>query len=398
MAKGSSMEINTSPAFEWSRSPRIVFGPGRFAELPEIAAEFGRRLLVVTGGSSFKNGGKWDALNLALATRGLRVSHAVVDAEPTPAIVDAICKKYGTEDIDVVVAIGGGSVIDAAKAVAAMLGRTESVADYLDGAQPHPGDRRTLIAVPTTSGSGSEATGIAVLRVEDEPRGKLRLVHPGLTPDIALVDPELLVSCPRHVTIAGGLDTLTQLVEAYVSSEANPLSETITFSGLIHFAQSFFPVLENPLDLGARGQMAYATLMSGLALQNVGLGVAHGLANPLGGMFDMPHGLCCATLLPVSIGVNVHYLRHHVAGELTLAKYAMLGHLLSEHEPTDIDSGCDALIETLNEWINTLEIPRLRDYGVTADDFDRILDAADVRNNPVDLPREDMGNILKLRL
>lgn len=391
------MESIPVPSFDFLRGPRIVFGAGRLGELTDQVAARGRRVLVVTGAGSHRSW--WNALHLAMAGRGLRLSHVTVGAEPTAELVDEICTKYRPEGIDVVVAIGGGSALDTGKAVAAMLPLPDSVSNYLPGGErEHPGVKVSFIAVPTTSGTGSEATNNAVLTV-DEGREKVSLRHPNFVPDVALIDPELMVACPRDVTAAAGLDTLTQLLESYVSPRANALSDSLTFSGLLHFNETFRAACgDGADDVGVRAGMAYASLLSGIALANVGLGIVHGLAAVLGARFGIGHGVCCGTLLGAATGVNIHVLRHRQAGGgIALAKYAMAGHLLSDDEPVDIDAGCAALVAALNALIDEVGLPRLGTFGVTEADLESIA-AAGPRNNPAELTTTDVVNILKLRL
>jgi len=390
-----------NPAFDFARGPRIVFGAGRLTEIGKLAAPFGKRVLLITGSRSFPEA---DMTLAALTKLGFRVSRTRVKGEPTPSLVDEIAAKYRPEEIKLVLGMGGGSVLDAAKAVAAMLRLEGSVLDFVEGVgrRAHDGTKVPMIAIPTTAGTGSEVTKNAVLREIGAEGYKRSLRHDNLVPDIALIDPQLTLSCPSDITAASGLDALTQLLESYVSTKANALTDALAFSGILHFKEGFYPSFrEGGSNLGARSAMSYAALLSGITLANVGLGVVHGLAGSLGGFFDIPHGAACGTLLAMATGVNIHWLRHHAeqeAAEFYLAKYAMVGHMLSNKEPQDINEGCDLLVESLNNLINETGLPRLGAFGVTENDLEKIVTAAEMRNNPAALSAEDMLNILKLRL
>lgn len=389
------------PSFTLTRGPRLIFGAGRLSEIGKLAAAYGHRILLLTGHRSNKEA---DIVLAALTKLGFRVSRTRVQGEPTVALVDQLVEKYRPEGIELVIGMGGGSVMDAAKAVSAMLPNDASVRAYLEGVgdRLHNGKKVPFIAIPTTSGTGSEATRNAVLREAGEQGFKKSLRHDNLAPDLALIDPQLMLSCPPTITAACGLDALTQLLESYVSTGANPLTDALAFSGILHFKAGFLPAYrEGAVNLAARGAMAYAALMSGITLSAAGLGVVHGLAGPLGGFFDIPHGVACGSLMAVATGVNIHWLRHHAEreeAELHLAKYAMVGHMLSDKEPKDINEGCDLLVEALNNLINETAIPRLDAFGVKETDLEKVVAAADLKNNPARLSPEDLLNILKLRL
>ncbi|NLH48273.1 MAG: iron-containing alcohol dehydrogenase [Myxococcales bacterium] len=396
------MTQDATQNFVFARGPRILFGPGSFQQLPDLLRQYGRRVLFVTGRASYRQGERWDRLLEALAARQMEAVRVEVQGEPSPQLVDEAVAHYRSGGFEVVAAIGGGGTLDAGKAIAAMLTVDGATEEYLEeiGSRAHPGTRLPLVAIPTTAGTGSEATKNAVLSRIGPQGYKRSLRHDNFVPDLALIDPELMVSCPPDLTAACGLDALTQLLEAYVSTKASPLTDALTFSGLLHFKESFPAVCgEGATNVAMRGALAYAALLSGLTLANAGLGVIHGLAGPLGGFFAIPHGVACGTLLGAATGVNIHALLHREAGDKTaLAKYAMAGHLLSGREPEDIHQGCDFLIGQLNDWIDELQIPRLGAFGIEETDFEKIVAAADNKNNPVRLEQEDWRNILKLRL
>ena len=392
--------------FVFSRMPALYFGAGQLTQLPKILA--GNRtlaaphLLLVTGSSSFVQSSHYSDLTTALATVGITHVQVSVSGEPTPDFVDQITERYRKERIDWVVAIGGGSAIDAGKAISAMLLQNDPVSTFLEGraTKPHDGRKVPFIAVPTSSGTGAEATKNAVLSEIGENGFKSSLRHDNFVPDIALIDPELMLSCPRAITAACGLDALTQLLESYVASNASPITDTLAESGLAHFQAGFVAACERgDVDLEARSHMAYAALMSGMTLANAGLGVVHGFAGPLGGFFPMPHGVACGTLLGEATRLNIEALfADPEKNRVALGKYAKAGALLSGGAARSQREDCGTLLRLIDDWIALAKLPLLSDYGVTEADFPRILDKSNNKHSPVTLDREQMQSILKARL
>ncbi|MDR1936499.1 MAG: iron-containing alcohol dehydrogenase, partial [Candidatus Accumulibacter sp.] len=384
--------------FSFARMPEIHFGPGKLSLLPQRIASYGKTALLLTGGASFARSEACARLTGALDRAGIRLFRASVAGEPSPDFVDATVARHRAEAIDCVVGIGGGSVLDAGKAVAAMLPQDGSVVPYLEcvATRKHDGRKLPYIAVPTSSGTGAEASKNAVLGSVGREGYKSSLRHDRFVPDVALVDPELTLGCPPQVTAACGLDALTQLLEAYVSSKASPITDALALSGLAHVAAGFLPACENGReDLAARSHMAYAALLSGVVLANAGLGVVHGLAGPIGGFFPIPHGVACGTLIGVATRINIEALRRDAAGNrAALEKYARAGALLSGEEAAGEDAGCESLLRVLERWIAAAGIARLSAYGVSRDDFPRILDKSNNKNSPVTLAREQMQAIL----
>ncbi len=239
-----------------------------------------------------------------------------------------------------VIAIGGGSVMDAGKAISAMVLQNDSVMAYLEGVgegKQHNGLKVPMIAVATTSGTGSEATKNAVLSQVGENGFKKSLRHDNFVPNVAILDPELMVTCPQSVTVASGLDALTQLLGAYVSTKATPLTDALALSGIEHFKEGFMGVCSGlSKDTQMRGHMAYASLMSGIVLANAGLGIVHGFASSVGGYFDIPHGVVCGTLLGEAVKLNIQLMnqdkdRYNEA----LKKYAKVGSILTGSNEND---------------------------------------------------------------
>ncbi len=388
--------------FSFTRMPEIHFGPGKLSLLPKLIAQRGKNALLVTGSTSFLRSAHHQRLADKLAAAGIRIHHCAVTGEPSPEFVDATVASFREARIDCVVGIGGGSPLDAGKAISAMLPQEGSVVPFLEcvDTRKHDGRKIPYIAVPTSSGTGAEATKNAVLSSVGTDGYKSSLRHDNFVPDIALVDPELTLSCPATVTAACGLDALTQLLEAYVSSKASPMTDALALSGLEHVAAGFLPAYENGAnDLVARSHMAYAALLSGVVLANAGLGVVHGFAGPIGGFFPIPHGVVCGTLIGAATRANIEALRRDPAtNRIALEKHARAGAILSGEAPATTEAGCDLLLHMLDRWIAATGIARLSAYGVTRDDLPRILDKSNNKNSPVTLDRTQMQAILEARL
>ncbi|MBZ4647093.1 MAG: hypothetical protein PWR27_120 [Petroclostridium sp.] len=390
-------------SFAFASTPKILFGAGMFEKLDEITLKYGNKVLIVTGGSSLRRTGKFDELLNRLKERSIQTFSISVKGEPSPELVDEAVDKYRKEHVDVVVAIGGGSVLDAGKAISAMLPQSDSVMEYLEGVgseKKHNGIKVPFVAVPTTAGTGSEATKNAVLSKIGENGFKSSLRHDNFVPDVAMLDPALAISCPPSVTAASGLDAFTQLLEAYVSTEASPMTDALAFNGLEYVKENLVPACTTDMEnVSVRGGMAYASLMSGIVLANAGLGVVHGLAGPIGGYFDIPHGVVCGTLIGEAVKMNIHLLRQ--AGEVGnkyLEKYAKVGAMLSDLDEKDVDRCCNQLVQKIEEWIKLLKIPRLSEYGISKNDLDKIVEKSGNKNNPVKLGKEHIKQLLLNRL
>ena len=395
--------IPVSP-FSFAHTPSIIFGRGTVARLGERIASLGDSVLLVTGASSFTASGGLDAVRHDLTSHGIRAFHVSVAGEPTPEIVDDAAARFRGEGIAVVCAIGGGSPVDAGKAISAMLPGDGPVLDYLEGVgagKRHDGIKVPFIAVPTTSGTGSEATKNAVLSRVGPDGFKSSLRHDALVPDIALIDPELIVTCPPGVTAASGLDAVTQLLESYVSTKASPFTDTLAESGLRAAGATLIAACTTGAgDPDVRAGMAYASLLSGITLANAGLGVVHGFASSIGGHYDIPHGVICGTLMATAARMTVELLRDQSgdASERGRAKYARAGVLLAGEDRKSVEANADLLVETLAEWTGRLDIPRLGEFGVSDGDIDRIVAATGAKNNPGELDEGSVRRILAERL
>jgi alcohol dehydrogenase len=390
--------------FQWARTPRIVFGAGTLAQLGPLAADFGRRAVVITGARALQATGVLDEALAGLAAAGVSARVYTVAGEPTPDWVDRVVAETrgapGGHDtsVDLVVALGGGSALDAGKAVSAMLPQAVGVERFLEGVGDltHDGRKVPLVAVPTTAGTGSEATVNAVLSRVGPVGFKASLRHPHLAPDVALVDPRLALSCPPEVTAACGMDALTQLLEAYVSTQASPMTDALAESGLTAVRDSLLPAArEGATDLAARTGMAYAALLSGLALANAGLGVVHGLAGLIGGMVAVPHGVVCGTLVGAATRATIDRLRR--VGGAGLRKYANAGRALGAACDGD-EACCTFLVDRLEEWVEALRLPRLGGYGLTAENVESIAARRPNKNNPVRLEADEIAAVLRERM
>ncbi len=391
--------------FSVARLPSIVFGSGVRQQLPALLAGFGTRVLLVSGRRSLRQSPFWTPLLQGLAAAGLSWQEVSVETEPSPQWVDDVVREFAAADIQVVLGIGGGSVLDAAKAIAGLLPHGNSVMDHLEGVGPelpYEGPSTPLIAVPTTAGTGSEATKNAVLSVQGPQGFKKSFRHALLVPQVALVDPDLLAGCPPDLIAANGMDALTQLLESYVSSKANAFTDTLALSGLRAVRDGLLPWYEQGETAAAgRAAMAYAALLSGITLAQVGLGSVHGLASPLGAFFPIPHGVVCGTLVATATQINIQALGQRAAGHAALAKYAEIGRLFSGRDDLGEAAAHQALIDVLAQWTRRMGLPGLGDYGVHEQDFDRIIAGcrgSSMKTNPIVLEDREVRAILAQRL
>ena len=384
-----------------ARLPRVEFGAGRVQCLPELVRAHGGRALLVTGARSLADGphGAW----LEGALTGLIAGRLVVAGEPSPELVDDAVRRFRHEAIDVVLGVGGGSVLDAAKAIAGLLRPGNPVGDHLEGVGPelpYRGPATPFIAVPTTAGTGSEATKNSVLSLPG--RFKKSFRDEALVARIAVVDPDLLATCPPPLIAANGMDALTQLLESYVSSRASPFTDALAWSGLEAARRGLLAWYRDPAGgAEARAAMAYASLTSGITLAQAGLGSVHGLAAPLGALFPIPHGVACGTLLAEATRVNLAALEARAPNSLALAKYARVGRLLADAPGLDDAAARRRLVSTLAAWTRELALPPLAEYGIHPTDLARVVAdcrGSSMKTNPVVLSDAEATEILQARL
>lgn len=378
-------------SWEFATAARIVFGAGAAGQIGPAARAFGARALLVTG----RKPRHAARLVADLHNAGVGCTPFATGGEPTLDTVRAGVEAARREGCDVVIACGGGSAIDAGKAIAAMLTNLGDVLDYLEvigSAQPLRAAPAPFIAVPTTAGAGSEVTRNAVL-ASPEHGVKASLRSPLLLPRVAVVDPELTLSAPPEVTAATGLDALSQLIEPFVSHRANPFTDMLCREGLGRIARSLRRAYRNGSDLEARTDMSLASLLGGMALANAGLGAVHGFAAPVGGAFPAPHGAVCAALLAPVTRANLRALRRRDPQNAALARYEEAARILDPGAPN-----ADALVEWLEGIRVELRIPPLAAYGIRESDIPALCEkaarASSMKGNPVALEREELQAVL----
>jgi alcohol dehydrogenase class IV len=315
-------------------------------------------------------------------------------------MVDQTVKRLHNEKVDMVIGIGGGSVIDAGKAISAMLDKKEIVKDFLEGVgnKEHPGTKLPYIAIPTTSGTGSEATKNAVISNIGKNGFKRSLRHDNFVPDIAIVDPELTLQCPQNISAASGMDCFTQLIEAYLSDKSNEYTDAFAFEGLKAIKTSLIRIYNNDEDIEARSGMSFAALTSGICLANAGLGVVHGFAASIGGMYNIPHGVICGTLMAASNEINVRELRKRSDSPIAFKKYAFLGELFLDEKGKTDDYYIDGFIQYLYKLTDDFHLPGLKEYSFDQKDIGLICEKTEIKNNPVKLAVEDLIEIVNKRL
>ncbi len=388
-------------SFTIARLPRIIFGDGAVVEVPDEVRGFGTKALVVTGERSLRAGAHWEKLEAGLRSAGISWESFSVAGEPSPELVDEAAAEYRRAGVEAVVGVGGGSALDAAKALAGLIPQERSVMDYLEGVGrelAYEGPSLPFVAVPTTAGTGSEVTKNAVLSRRGGNGFKKSFRNESLVARVAVVDPSLLASCPPELLAANGMDAFTQLLESYVSIRANPLTDALAWSGLEAFREGFFMAYEGRGEIARAGysRLAYASLLSGISLAQTGLGSVHGLASPLGAFFPIPHGAACGTLVAEATDVNIRALKIGAPGSPALEKYARVGALFAGG-----DDPLEGLVGLLRAWTEKLALPRLGRYGVAETDIARVVansGGSSMKTNPVVLSAEEVEEIIRRRL
>lgn len=393
------------PAFSLGRLPRIAFGSGRLERLPEIAGGHGRRALLITGARSLAASGRLDDIGQRLTDGGVEVAGIVgISGEPSPSVIDEAVEAWRDAGIEVVIGIGGGSTLDAAKATAGLLRTGTSITDHLEGVGPglpYPGPAVPLVAIPTTAGTGSEATRNAVITERGREGYKRSFRDERLVAADAVVDPDLLAGLPPEVIAANGMDAVTQLLESYVSLRAGPVTDALAIAGLEAARDglvTWHADPDGPDAPAARSRMAFAALLSGICLAHAGLGAVHGLASPLGAQLPIPHGAACGATLGAVTAVNISALSDRDPGSPTLARYATVGRLLAglPIDAPDPEARA-ALVTVLTTWTGQLLVPRLRTFGLTEAAIPAVVADArgsSMRTNPIVLTDDELTAIL----
>jgi len=379
--------------FEFATATRIIFGPGTIREVTPEAGKMGKHAFVITGRSPERARPLLEQLN----------AHQIgfvtfnVPSEPTTTIVNEAVEHARLSKSDLVIGIGGGSVLDTGKAIAAMLANSGRLLDYLEvvgAGLPLTKTPAPYIAIPTTAGTGAEVTRNAVLAVPEK-QVKVSMRSPLMLPRLAVVDPELTHSIPPSTTASTGLDALTQLIEAYVSNKANPLTDGICIEGLKRAARSLRKAYENGNNPDAREDMALASLFSGLALANAKLGAVHGFAGPLGGMIFAPHGVICARLLPFVCEANVKALQNREPDSPALARFDEIAQILTGKDTARAADG----VEWIQNLCKVLTVPPLTQFGLKEQDFPTVVAKAQksssTKGNPIPLTDNELTQILK---
>ena len=378
--------------FEFATANRIIFGAGKLSGLGEQLMGSVKRLLLVRGRSS----NAIPRVREILSAQGIQFNEFEVHGEPTVDVVrDGI--KFA-EGCDAVIGLGGGSVLDAGKALAALATNRRDIFDYLEvvgKGQPLAEKPLTYIAIPTTAGTGTEVTRNAVLDVPEH-GVKVSLRSPMMLPSLAIVDPELTYSLPQEMTAASGLDALTQMIEPFVSVKANPMTDAICREGMTHAAKSLRRAYQNGADKEAREGMALASLFGGLALANAALGAVHGFAGPLGGMLHAPHGVICAKLLPLVMEANIEAMMAEKHAGLT--RYEEVARILTGKASASANDG----VRWVSELVSELKIPSLSAHGMTEahipEAVQKTLNASSYKGNPIPLKAEVLTAILEKAL
>jgi alcohol dehydrogenase class IV len=380
-----------------TRTPELYFGPGEITRIPELLHRLGlKRAFLVTGSQSVRRLPQWKALIDELDKHGGYAGDARVPGEPSPSDIDEIAAACRLRVAEVIIGIGGGSALDAAKAASVAVMHQGSIRDYLEGvgSKKPSGRRLPLIACPTTAGTGSEASKNAVIS-EVGPEGfKKSIRHDRLVPDIAVIDPDLAVGVPPRVTAASGLDAITQNLEAYVSTGASLFTDAVAVSGLEAAGRSFVRVLEDGSDVAARADMAWAAHTSGIALANAGLGLVHGAAGPAGAMHEIPHGVVCGRLLPPVTRATVERLRSEGDPTGVLERYARAGVALSGQRRGSVEADCDLLLETLERFVKVGELPGFAAYSFTREEIRDLAGATGHKNQPTHFTTDEIEEIL----
>ena len=385
--------------FKIAKTPSLIFGEGSLGSVEKIVRSSGwESVAVFTGSRSFRSTSAWEKFCRSLS--GINISDFAAGGEPTPEIVDnaaALLKKSG---VDAVIAIGGGSVIDAGKAVSAMIKSEGSIRDYLEGVgtKEPAGDKVPFIAVPTTSGTGSEATKNAVISSVGNTGFKKSLRHDNYVPDIAVIDPSLTVPCPPDVSAASGMDALTQLIESYVSTGASVFTDSLVSFAMEKAGRSLEKVVFSGGDIEARSDMAWASYVSGISLANAGLGVVHGIASPAGAYTAIPHGVVCGTLLSEATRFIIAKLFREAPESEGLRKYGEAGEILTGRKGDTLKARCSLLTDYLDYLTDKLEMPGLAKYGFTDITVSKVSEKSDGKNSPAALDKNDIKRIITSRL
>ncbi len=387
-------------SFSFASTPHIYFGVNQRAILPELLHAYGHKVLLFTGEKSFEQSPLcqelWQDLNAEF-----NVQRIAIAGEPSPQVVDDAVSKHHAWSPDCVVALGGGSCVDAAKAAAGLLPSGDSVMAYLEGVgegKVFTGLTTPFIALPTTAGTGGETSKNAVLSVIGNEGFKKSFRHESLVPKSIILDPELTSSCSPEVTAACGMDAFTQLLESFVSIKANPMSDALAWSGLMQIRNALLPAVEDGNNLEARAGMLYASSISGLTLANAGLGSVHGLASPFGAFFPIAHGVVCGALLYDATRINIEAMMSREPGNIALRKYADVGRMMHPDDMLNDDEARSKLLILLKNHSKVLKMKKLSSFGVKKGDISRLISnisGGSMSTNPIVLNKAELTQLIE---
>jgi len=379
--------------FDFATANRIIFKVGGISLLPEIVSQYGSRCLFVTGQSISQKVNIYDKFR----EMGFQIQHFIVRNEPDINLIQEGVRIAKEADCDFVVGMGGGSTIDAGKAIAILAKNPGSAINYLEVVGNGEKLRNLplpFFAVPTTAGTGSEVTRNAVISVPDQ-HVKVSLRSEMMLPKVALIDPALTLSLPPALTASTGMDAICQVLEPYVSKKANLLVDIFCREGICRGGKFLNRAYLSGDDIEARTNMSWVSLLGGLSLANAGLGAVHGFAGPIGGMCNAPHGAICARLLPFVVEANIDYLSIHEPDNPALRRYQDIAGWITGKS----DTALDGLVDWLKELIEKLAIPRLSTYSINSNDIPLIVEKSEksssMKGNPIELPREELSRILE---
>ena len=385
--------MDVMPKFEFVTSDRIIFGIGAVEKTGLIAKELGKHALLVCGGGSVPI----DKISKLLDESNVSYTIFRVETEPEVQIIQSGLSLAISSKCDFVIGYGGGSVLDTGKAISALLTNQGDLMDYLEvigGGEKIINPAASMVAIPTTAGTGTEVTRNAVISSADH-HVKVSMRSPLMIPSIALVDPELTITMPPSVTASTGMDALTQVIEGYVSNKANPMTDALAVEGIKRGSQSLKRAYQNGNDLSARYDMGLTSLFGGLVLGNSGLGAVHGFAGPIGGMFHAPHGAVCASLLPYVMKYNARELSKLEGKKHLQKKFKDVAKWLTNDPGANIEDG----VEWVKDLAEHLQIPGLGDIGIKKSDFDKIIEkskaASSMKKNPIPLSESTLAAILE---
>ncbi|MBX2843557.1 MAG: iron-containing alcohol dehydrogenase [Flammeovirgaceae bacterium] len=388
-------------SFSFASTPQIHFGVGKFGLLPQLIENYGNTVLILTGAKSFTSSKHWDTLREDLSQSKIEWYHYVIPNEPSPKQIDHCVDQFINANLKAILAIGGGSVLDAGKAISAMLPLNKPVKNFLEGVgtgEIHPGIKIPFIAVPTTSGTGSETTKNAVITEVGNHGFKKSLRHENFVPNLAVVDPTLTLTSPKNQTANSGMDAFTQLVESYLSTKSNLMTDSLAIKALNQLKDGLPQAVHEGLNIEGRTKMAYAAMISGITLANAGLGTIHGFASSIGGKCNIPHGLICGSLMGIVNRITVRELRKKDTTNIALKKYARLGKMFSQKDEKGPNYQIEFFLDKIDNWTEEFQISIFSKSGLEEIQIPMIIKETGNKNNPYSLNSAELEEALRNRI